>query len=312
LRAKRQLDDNIQQLSASSTMGQDRLDQKADMKSYPWGWRSHRVAWIKSRALLELLTSSLLAALAVLDNHMEGIDTSSVIGMLELESLMMVSLALIYHYGVTLRNPYPPGILRKWAEKALLLYPSNSFVLGMFLEGERGQGVWGKVREQLGEVIVDGEVADKDLMRRVVDLWIESGWEHGRWQLEKERARSGLNNAVKHERTKRSPILWRFLIELEVIDGNLTQAKKLFFLAIKECPLVKELYLLAFGPLRSVFGSGELMKVAEGMVERGLRLRKDVEEPMEIVPAGSREKGGDYGEEDIEYDAEELRRLRPY
>ena len=106
--------------------------------------------------------------------------------------------------------------------------------------------------------------------------------------------------------------MWRFLIELEVIDGDLTQAKNLFFLAIKECPLVKELYLLAFGPLRPVFESRELMKVAEGMVERGLRLRKDLEEPMEIVRSGSREGGDDYGEEDIEYSAEELRRLRPY
>lgn len=106
--------------------------------------------------------------------------------------------------------------------------------------------------------------------------------------------------------------MWRFLIELEVIDGNLTQAKSLFFLAIKECPLVKELYLLAFGPLRSVFEPRELMKVVEGMVERGLRLRKDLEQPTEIVPADSRESDDDYGEEEIEYNAGELRRLRPY
>ena len=97
-----------------------------------------------------------------------------------------------------------------------------------------------------------------------------------------------------------------------MIDGNLTQAKNLVFLAIKECPLVKELYLLAFGPLRAVFEPRELMKVAEGMVERGLRLRKDVEEPMEIVPSGSHEGDDEYGEEDVEYNAEELRRLRPY
>ena len=192
LRAKRQLEDNIQRSTASPISGQDGLD--------PWESRNNRMAWIKSRALLELLTSSLPAALVFLDNHMERIDASSATGPRELESLVMVSLALIYHYGVTLRNPYPPETLRKRAEKALLLYPSNSLVLAMFLEGERGQGVWGKVREQLGDVIVDGEVRDKDLMRRVVDLWIESGWEHGRWLLEKERARSGLNNAVKHER----------------------------------------------------------------------------------------------------------------
>jgi hypothetical protein len=54
------------------------------------------------------------------------------------------------------------------------------------------------------------------------------------------------------------------------------------------------------------------MRVAEGMVERGLRLRKDVEEPMEIVPSSSREGDDDYGEDDIEYSAEELRRLKPY
>ena len=194
LRAKRQLEDNIQRSTANPTSDEGVLDR------IPWEPRSNRMAWTKSRALLELLTSSLSAALDVLDNHMERIDSSTTVGTRELESLVMVSLALIYHYGVTLRNPYPPEILRKRAERALALFPSNSFVLGMFLEGERGQGVWGKVREQLGEVMVDGEVRDKDLMRRVVDLWIESGWEHGRWQMEKERARSGLNNAVKHER----------------------------------------------------------------------------------------------------------------
>lgn len=54
------------------------------------------------------------------------------------------------------------------------------------------------------------------------------------------------------------------------------------------------------------------MKVAEGMVERGLRLRKDVEEPIEVDPSGSRGEHDDFGEEDIEHNAEELRRLRPY
>lgn len=212
LRAKRQLEDNIQKSMVASTSGEDGLN--------TWEPRSPRVAWIKSRALLELLTSSLSAALAVLDNHMEGTDPFSASGTRELEALTMVSLALIYHYGVTLRNPCPPEILRKRVEEALVLYPSNSFILGMFLEGEKGQGVWGKVREQLGEVIVDGEARDKDLMRRVIDLWIESGWEHGRWQLEKERARSGLNNAVKHERYETILGFFPTLSILDCADSN--------------------------------------------------------------------------------------------
>jgi len=223
-------------------------------------------------------------------------------------------MAFIYHYGVTLRNPIPPAILRDRVEDALQVYPSNSFLLGLFLESQRGQGVWGKVREQLGEKFVDGELKDKDVMRRVIEVWIESGWEHGRWQLEKERVRTGLSNALQHERTAGSPILWRIFIEFEILTGQLDRAKQLLFQAVRTCPLMKELYLLAFGPLRPVFTPRELTMWAETMAERGLRFRRGLDE----ILRGLQEQEADYGrkedvgEADIEYNAEELRRLRPY
>lgn len=78
-----------------------------------------------------------------------------------------------------------------------------------------------------------------------------------------------------------------------------------------------ELYLLAFGPLRAVFKPRELDGWAETMAERGIRMRKGLDEVLETVPAiRSREVDDDgtmdYGEEDVEERADVLRRLRPY
>jgi hypothetical protein len=76
--------------------------------------------------------------------------------------------------------------------------------------------------------------------------------------------------------------------------------------------------LLAFGPLRSVFTAPELNSLAETMAERGLRLRKGLDEVLEDA-AGELPRAvdpmsvdEDYGEEDIEERAREIRRLRPY
>lgn len=185
LRAKRALEENMRTNSQSS--------------------KEHE-AWTKIRALLELLTSSPSAALSILDEQIAGSDPAST----AYERLTVVALALLYHHGTTLRNPMPPAVLRDRTNRALEIYPSNSFVLGLFLENERGQGVWGKVREQLGEMIIDGDLKEKDVMRRVIEVWIESGWEHGRWQSEKERVRSGLSNAMQHERCFLSKLRYLF------------------------------------------------------------------------------------------------------
>jgi hypothetical protein len=73
-----------------------------------------------------------------------------------------------------------------------------------------------------------------------------------------------------------------------------------------------ELYLLAFGPLRSVFQVHELNALAETMAERGIRLRRGLENLLEssVVEAGGQEDNE--SEDEIEHNARELRRLMPY
>lgn len=71
------------------------------------------------------------------------------------------------------------------------------------------------------------------------------------------------------------------------------------------------LYLLAFGPLRQVFTARELAGFVDIMAERGLRIRRGLDE----YRGREEEEEGEGEEEDkdeIERAAEERRRLMPY
>lgn len=75
------------------------------------------------------------------------------------------------------------------------------------------------------------------------------------------------------------------------------------------------LYLVAFGSLRSVFSGHELRGLADTMAERGLRLRRGLDEVLEGWEIGDDDFKGDESDEsadEIEHNAKELRRLMPY
>lgn len=148
-------------------------------------------SWLQIRALLELLTDSEPAhVLAVFDRYIEtaAFKTAK-------EGLITSSLLMLYYQSVVLKRPMPPAALRDRVYSAFESYPSNSIILGILLEAERGQGVWGRVRAMMG---ANGE-SEKDVSRRVGEVWL-AGWEKHRWFTEIERTRSGLSVAVEHNR----------------------------------------------------------------------------------------------------------------
>lgn len=101
-------------------------------------------AWIRLRALLELLTTgSVTVALSMFDR--QGLSDT------EAEALQISAVLMIYHHVHTLRVPCPPAVLREHVERTLERYSENSIVLGVFLETQRGQSIWGRVRKLYGE-----------------------------------------------------------------------------------------------------------------------------------------------------------------
>ncbi|KAG2159723.1 NRDE-2, necessary for RNA interference-domain-containing protein [Suillus bovinus] len=273
-------------------------------------WKDQE-GWIKLRALIELLTtSSQDGALTIFDSQPSINESGS-----PRESMMVASLILLYNHSVMLRSPTPPAVLRNRLQIAVNTYPDNSLVLGMFLEAEKGYGIWGRVRAQLGQNTADGGPREKSISRRIAEVWV-AGWEKGRWQSEIERTRSGLSAAAESERTRGSAILWRVILEFEIRVGELQRAKKLLYRAVNECPLAKDLYMIAFGPLRSMFSARELDGFVDIMAERGIRMRKGVDEYVERMTggdeSGSDNEGLDGSEDEIEHEARQRRLLMPY
>jgi hypothetical protein len=160
----------------------------------PERWK-HRQAWLKLRVLLETLTASAESAASIFDLELGSLKQ----GTIAHESLTVASLLMLYVHGCVLRNPLPPLLLRTRAERAISEYPSNTIVLGLFLEAEKGQSIWGRVRLVLGESTIGGIPQEKDLPRRVAEVWA-AGWEKGRWKAEEERVRSTLSAAAQDER----------------------------------------------------------------------------------------------------------------
>jgi len=72
------------------------------------------------------------------------------------------------------------------------------------------------------------------------------------------------------------------------------------------------LYLLAFGPLRGVFSASELDDFGEVMAERSIRMRKGLDEIVGEWMEAKQMEDNESGEDEIEYNARELRRLKPY
>lgn len=152
-------------------------------------WKD-REAYVKLRALLELLTTGTASALSVFDQTCSSLP----IGSAEHESVTVAVLNMLYVQGIILSNAFKPGVLRERVERAIQIYPDNTLILGFFLAAEKGEGVWGRVRAMLSE-----DDTAKDLTRIMADVWAAS-WERGSWRLEEERIRTKLSNAALNER----------------------------------------------------------------------------------------------------------------
>jgi hypothetical protein len=243
LRTMRALDDLIMQ--SSSPINYDSSPSKDGNQSVTSSpllssWWKDREAWLLLRILLDLIahghssamnvantflrtiqyepghlpsstssssTSPALSSSGIIAHGPSTTTTATAVGAAH-ESLTVGVAMMLYHHGTVLRNPMPPALLREWVDVGLKLYPSNSTLLALFLEGEKGQGVWGRVRALLGEAGVGVPLGDnngrgrkeKDVARRVAEVWIGAAWEKGGRFSELERVRSGLAHAVESER----------------------------------------------------------------------------------------------------------------
>ena len=75
--------------------------------------------------------------------------------------------------------------------------------------------------------------------------------------------------------------MWKLYFLFECERGDFQKATAIFYRAVRACPWVKELYLLAFERLGKEMSVGELRGVYEMVVERDLRVFVGLEEVFE-------------------------------
>ena len=80
-----------------------------------------------------------------------------------------------------------------------------------------------------------------------------------------------------------SAALWRLYVLFEIERGDREKGKAVWWRAVRACPGVKALWMMAFEELRAVMGREELVGVWEMMNEKELRMHVDLEEIMERV-----------------------------
>ncbi|KAG9000242.1 hypothetical protein FRB93_012782 [Tulasnella sp. JGI-2019a] len=271
------------------------------------------VALVNLAALMELVSGSgseddVLSAMKIYD-------LSALDGSLDkrlqrrlCESLAVASNRLLYHHTRTLRAPIPPSVLRNHVEPAVSEFPDNTLLLGIWLESEKGEMMWGRVKQKVAEQIVKPEGEGVIPTRALWGIWQGIG--------ELGRVRNMLGRVVEGDRSRSSVALWKVAVDLELTLGQMSKSKALLYRALGECPWSKDLYLMPFRhpQLRNQFTKLELDTWVDTMMERQIRIRESIEDYLEgeqerMDAASVDEEGGDAELEGI---ISERRRLAPY
>ncbi|GAA6036634.1 hypothetical protein JCM8097_001263 [Rhodosporidiobolus ruineniae] len=269
-----------------------------------------------SSALLEYLAQSLDAAVEVLETHLFRLEVAGVNGSAEHEEALMMYAKLLYRHSAQ-GGAYRPTQLRDLLERALKAFKDNSLFLSLFYHNELRMKIQNRFRRSMEELVLKETEATSEgwlfaifaelhLNSRNVNVWA---------------VRNLFDRALDNSKTRSSPSLWVLYVDFEVKNGELQRAKSLIYRALRECPWVKELYLRPFSPtLRSVYRSRELRDFHHLLLEKGLRVRVEIDPFLDgFVSSDAEEERIEAGGEDVEMVGEageellaERQRLMPY
>ncbi|KAI8918519.1 NRDE-2, necessary for RNA interference-domain-containing protein [Powellomyces hirtus] len=221
-------------------------------------------------ALTEYLSQGLDEAQRVFEQVLESLQARTSDGETHspavLEEVIFEDYIRLIHRHATSGAAFKPALMRDVAERALKRFPCNIVLLTMYGWNEARTKIDNRVRR-----LLNAQLASKPSHV----LWTFAIWAelHQRQTYNVNIVRSLFEDAVECPSSKHSVSLWYLYIEFEIREGNVSKAKALFFRAIQQCPWCKDLYMLPFRVLRSVFDDDELMDIINLMEEKELRVR---------------------------------------
>ena len=203
------------------------------------------------------------------------------------EVFLQAAARLLFHHASI--GPLRPALIREHLTRFLNLFPQNTTFLSLYTWNESRLRIDNRVRNILRSTILT--TGSDTLTSRLFAIQYEI--RHGTIHS----TRSVFEHALSSSSSKCSAGLWKFYIIycLETPQFR-TQAKDVWYRAIRACPWAKELYLMGFETLSDMLPFSELKSIWRVMGEKDLRVHVDLEERFE-----------DYAE--LENTAREQRRL---
>lgn len=184
-------------------------------------WKE-RESWVCLRALLEVVSSggtrTVEAGMEVFKGYVSELNLEGV----PRESAWTRMALLGWKHGTMLGRRMKRAAVRNTVAQMVIELERvgggvNTAILGVFLEGEKGESVWGRVKALVGEGAMTRDIkgltfksSEKGVARRVWEVWLAS-WESGKWEGEKERIRNSLGIGIEED----GYVFFSFLIRFQ-------------------------------------------------------------------------------------------------
>ncbi|WVQ61954.1 uncharacterized protein L199_000087 [Kwoniella botswanensis] len=223
------------------------------------------------KSLFHYLTEDIGSTRSFLLNHLITLLPSSG----EAEYTLQLLTKILYFHST--RHSAPASLSRDTLELALSSFPNNTSFLSLYLYGELGGRVYGRVQRLIAD-LTSQRGSHGELVVHLWAIWAEAVSSHRTFWDEggtgAERVRLSLDKGINSASGRYSAALWMLYIEFECLMGRQQTAKQLCYRAVACLGGCKSLYLLPFSPsLRPHYTTRELKDWAELMMERGIRLR---------------------------------------
>ena len=200
------------------------------------------------------------------------------------------SFARLLYFHVTHTNLTKPNDVRSLLAESIALFPNNTIFLSLYAWNERRFRINDRVRSIVNNVVLagghhgQGSQGDESIVAHFFAIYSEfnRGVTFG---SNASAIRSTFERAVESRPGAHCAGLWKLYFVFEHSRNNMEKAKGVFWRAVRACPWVKELYLLAFDYLRGTGGLGqdELRGVYDLMGEKELRIHVDLDDVSDAL-----------------------------
>ncbi|KAL8707971.1 MAG: hypothetical protein Q9225_007675 [Loekoesia sp. 1 TL-2023] len=181
------------------------------------------------------------------------------------EELFRQSFARLLYTHITHKRPFSPSTIRSFLTESITVFPHNTIFLSLYAWNESRFRIDDRVRGIMRDVVFahsNQSAADHDSPSDNITTHffaIHTDLHRGLALGSNQNAiRGSFERALRSKGAAHSASLWKLYFLFEHRNGDLKRAREVFYRAVRACPWVKELYMLAFEYLGEEMGEGEL------------------------------------------------------